>query len=204
MSYFDHIHAHNNSTLSRFRPFYLAKQRVGWIPDDFGAQLAAWAEVFDIDATRVTLSARLNSFVDRSAAIEAPLNALASDGTIRGWRGEAYPVMANWGDMPLMQIERAACIKLGIRTWGVYLNGIVRRDDGMHMRVAYRAKDKPTFPGMLDNMVAGGQPVGISPGENLIKECAEEAGLPTEIATQARPVSIISYFQQTLDGVKPN
>ena len=116
MSYFDHIHAHNNSTLSRFRPFYLAKQRVGWIPDDFGAQLAAWAEVFDIDATRVTLSARLNSFVDRSAAIEAPLNALASDGTIRGWRGEAYPVMANWSDMPLMQIERAACIKLGIRT----------------------------------------------------------------------------------------
>ena len=138
MSYFDHIHAHNNSTLSRFRPFYLAKQRVGWIPDDFGAQLAAWAEVFDIDATRVTLFARLNSFVDRSAAIEAPLNALASDGTIRGWRGEAYPVMANWGDMPLMQIERAACIKLGIRNWGVYLNGIVWRDDGMHMRVAYR------------------------------------------------------------------
>jgi len=160
--------------------------------------------VFDIDATRVTLSARLNSFVDRSAAIEAPLNALASDGTIRGWRGEAYPVMANWGGMPLMQIERAACIKLGIRTWGVYLNGIVRRDDGMHMWVAYRAKDKPTFPGMLDNTVAGGQPVGISPGENLIIECAEEAGLPTEIATQARPVSIISYFQQTLDGVKPN
>lgn len=106
--------------------------------------------------------------------------------------------------MPLMQIERAACIKLGIRTWGVYLNGIVRRDDGMHMWVAYRAKDKPTFPGMLDNMIAGGQPVGISPGENLTKECAEEAGLPTEIATQARPVSIISYFQQTLDGVKPN
>ena len=57
---------------------------------------------------------------------------------------------------------------------------------------------------MLDNMIAGGQSVGISPGENLTKECAEEAGLATKIATQAPPVSIISYFQQTLDGVKPN
>lgn len=204
MSYLDHIHAHNNSDLSTFRPFYVAKQRVGWIPDDFAVQLAAWPEVFDIDATRVTLSARLDSFVDRSAAIEAPLNALASAGVIRGWRGEAYPVMANWGDQPLMQIERAACTKFGIRAWGVYMNGFVKRDDGMHMWVAYRAKDKPTFPGMLDNMVAGGQPVGITPGDNLIKECAEEAGIPNAIATQARPVSVNSYCQQTPDGVKPN
>jgi len=86
----------------------------------------------------------------------------------------------------------------------VHLNGIVRRDDGIYMWVAYRAKDKPTFPGMLDNMVAGGQPVGISQGENLIKECAEEAGFPKGIATQARPVSVISYCQQTLGGVRPN
>jgi isopentenyldiphosphate isomerase len=204
MSYLDHIHAHNNADLSQFRPFYVADKRVGWIPHEFMARLAAWPNVFGVEATRVTLAPGLDDFFTLSDAVEVPLRALASAGVISGWREEAYPVKANWGDAPLMQIERAACTKFGIRAWGVYMNGFVKRDDGTHMWVAHRAKDKPTCPGMLDNMVAGGQPIGISPHENLIKECWEEAGIPKAISALARPVSVVSYCQQTADGVKPN
>ncbi len=38
------------------------------------------------------------------------------------------------------------------------------------MWIARRAHDKPTCPGMLDNFVAGGQPVGASLKDNVIKE----------------------------------
>jgi 8-oxo-dGTP pyrophosphatase MutT (NUDIX family) len=50
---------------------------------------------------------------------------------------------------------------------------------------------------MLDNMVAGGLPIGLSPLENVIKECGEEAGIPEDLAKAARAVSEISYVMET-------
>ena len=80
----------------------------------------------------------------------------------------------------------------------------LHRDDGLHMWVARRARDKPTYPGMLDNMVAGGQPIGIGLLDNVIKECAEEAGIPADIAAGAHAVGTISYWHALEDGVKPD
>lgn len=57
---------------------------------------------------------------------------------------------------------------------------------------------KQTFPGMLDHLVAGGLPHGIPCGENMIKECDEEAGIPNHIAKRAKPVGAISYMD--IDG----
>jgi len=53
-----------------------------------------------------------------------------------------------------------------------------------------RSKNKPTFPGILDNMVAGGISVGIGIKETMIKEC-EEAGIPEELAKNVVPVGMI-------------
>jgi isopentenyldiphosphate isomerase len=72
------------------------------------------------------------------------------------------------------------------------------------MWVARRARDKPSYPGMLDNMVAGGQPIGLGLMENIVKECAEEADIPREIAARSRAVGAISYCHQFEDGVKPD
>lgn len=204
MSYLDHIRACNNANLGRFLPFFVAEQRVGWIKPDFAAKLADWPAVFAVDGGKVTLQPAHADFATRSEAMQGPLRALATIGLIDGWREELYPVMPNWGDPPLLQMERAACPSFGVRAWGVHMNGFVRRGDGLHMWVATRARDKPTYPGMLDNTVAGGQPIGISPKDNLIKECAEEAGIPEGLAAQAWPVGAISYCHETLDGAKPD
>ena len=67
-----------------------------------------------------------------------------------------------------------------------------------------RALDKPTYPGELDNMIAGGQPVGIGLMENVIKEAAEEAAVPAALAATAVAVGAISYCQETADGLKPD
>ncbi|NKB60351.1 MAG: DUF4743 domain-containing protein [Alphaproteobacteria bacterium] len=204
MSYLDHIRACNNADLSQFRPFCVAGQRLGWVGADFASRLTAWPDVFNVGTDGIELASRHDDFEARSAAMDVPLRTLAESGVIFAWREEAYPVMANWGDPPLLQMERAACPSFGIRSWGVHMNGFVRLADGLHMWVAYRAKDKPTYPGMLDNAVAGGQPIGITARDNLIKECAEEAGIPEDLSGQARPVGVISYCHQTADGVKPD
>lgn len=204
MSYLDHIRACNNADLSRFVPFIVAGQRVGWLRPEFVARLADWPDVFEIDDSRVAIASTLDDFASRSTAVEGPLRALATTGVIDGWREEPYPVMSVWGDPPLLQMERAAVPHFGVRAWGVHMNGFVRREDGLHMWVATRARDKPTYPGMLDNTVAGGQPIGITPRDNLIKECGEEAGIPEALAKQAQPVGVISYCHETLDGAKPD
>jgi isopentenyldiphosphate isomerase len=72
------------------------------------------------------------------------------------------------------------------------------------MWIARRARTKTTYPGMLDNFVAGGQPIGIGLHQNVVKECAEEAGVPPELAARAVPVGAISYCFETDDGLKPD
>jgi hypothetical protein len=39
---------------------------------------------------------------------------------------------------------------------------------------------------MYDHIVAGGQPYGITPIDNVIKECEEEASIPIELAKLAK------------------
>jgi thiamine pyrophosphokinase len=81
----------------------------------------------------------------------------------------------------------------GVRAEGAHLNGLVRRADGLHVWVAVRARDKAIAPGKLDNIVAGGIPAGLTPAETLVKEAAEEAGSPPELAATARPAGRIGY-----------
>jgi isopentenyldiphosphate isomerase len=56
-----------------------------------------------------------------------------------------------------------------------------------------RSSQKPTWPGMLDHIVAGGQPHGISVVDNMRKECEEEASIPAALAQHAVPVGVCSY-----------
>jgi isopentenyldiphosphate isomerase len=91
-----------------------------------------------------------------------------------------------------------------MRSYGVHMTGYVRKEDGIHIWVARRSRSKPTYPGMLDNTVAGGQPVGLGLRENLAKECAEEAGIPGALAAQATSVGAIAYKMDAADGLKPD
>jgi isopentenyldiphosphate isomerase len=204
MAYLDHIRACNNFDPAGFRPFRVGAARVGWLPQALAGELRRWPDVFQVGADAVTLAPALGDFDARSRALDAPLRTLADEGQIEAWRGELYPVTPDWHTPPLMQIERAAAPRFGIRAFGVHINGFVRKADGLHMWVARRAYDKPTFPGMLDNMVAGGQPIGIGLMANVIKECGEEAGIPKSLARHAIAVGMISYTHQPPEGCKPD
>lgn len=49
-----------------------------------------------------------------------------------------------------------------------------------------------------DHIVAGGQPSDMTPTDNIIKECGEEASMPLELARTAKPVGAVSYTTSAL------
>lgn len=85
---------------------------------------------------------------------------------------------------------------LGFMLQGVHINGLVKSNDGSppRMWIARRSQTKSKYPGMLDHIVAGGQPAGLSLIENVVKECMEEAGIPEDLTLAGvRPAGAISY-----------
>lgn len=138
----------------------------------------------------------------RTAAVMSVMKQLHENNVIEGWRDELYPVSSSFDNtqhkQPLFLMERAATPTLGIIQYGVHINGLVQTESNSSsmepkMWIARRSPTKSKYPGMLDHIVAGGQPAGISLMENVIKECGEEAGVPPHLAQMARPVGAISY-----------
>jgi 8-oxo-dGTP pyrophosphatase MutT (NUDIX family) len=204
MSYLHHIRACNSHDLSGFRPFHVGSDRVGWVRHELAERLTQFDDVFAVEPERVSLLAALSNFESRSEAVARVLDALVADGTVSHLRGEDYPVVTSWGQPPLLKIDRAAVAHFGVKTFGLHVNGFVRRADGIHLWVGKRATDRKIAPGKLDNLVAGGQPIGLTLDENLVKEAQEEAGLSAEAARQAVPVGVVSYLMENPAGLKPD
>ena len=135
----------------------------------------------------------------------------------RKWRGELYPVYRNpFGprDYPRIEgegdkdelnyafeMERAASGLFGIVTFGIHMTVYeeVRGADGevadYNVWIPRRAATKQTWPGYLDNSVAGGIEAGLGVLDCVVKESGEEASIPPEVVRRhARAVGVISYF----------
>ncbi len=203
MSFLDRIRDCNRRDLRGFRPFIVAGERIGWVKPAFAEALRDFPRVFRVDEDRVSLEPALVDAASRTAAVDAATRRLAEEGVIVGWRDEPYAVTAAWGLPPLLRMERAAVPYFGVRAFGVHMNGVAREGGRLLMWVARRARDKPTYPGMLDNLVAGGQPDGVSLMDNLVKECGEEADIPESLARRAVPTGAISYAMETPWGLSP-
>ncbi len=204
MSFLDHIERCNAHDLAPFRPWFIGATRTGWVHRDFAPVLARRPDLFVPVDAGWRLSDRLATPDARTEAVEAFLRDLARDGWFSAWRDERYPVTSDFQQPAMMAMERAAVPFFGIRAFGVHLTGYVRRRDGLHIWVPRRSRTKSTYPGMLDNTVAGGQPEKLGLLENIIKECFEEASIPAEIARRAQPVGAITYCYQSGMELKPD
>ena len=205
MSFLDHIRQCNNADLSQFEPWFIGETRAGFLHRDFLAMIAVRPDLFSHRDGGWHLSPALDTPAKRSEAMRAFLLELRDRGLFgRLWREEIYNVGQNFSDPPLMTMERAAVPWFGVRAWGPHMTGFVRKKDGLYIWVPRRSYDKPTYPGELDNTVAGGQPAGIGLLDNLIKECGEEASIPPELARQAKAVSYVSYWNQSGRQLKPD
>ena len=205
MSYLNHIEFCNQHNLDHFLPFLVEGVTVGHLHHNLAVQLSKHPQIFIEKQKGVTFVDSLTNFDNRSLAIRHIVDILAQDRVIPPVRGELYPVAVNFFDDPYFQLDRSAVAAFGIRSFGVHVNGFVRNPDGtLNMWIARRAQDRMSYPGMLDNMVAGGQPIGLGLKENVIKECAEEAAIPASIANGALSTGAISYVYEAKDGLKPD
>ncbi|KAH8919826.1 hypothetical protein BT69DRAFT_1223648 [Atractiella rhizophila] len=137
---------------------------------------------------------------------------------LSGWRDESYTIYAPaknqkddemedsaavlGGGEVAFKMERAACALFSFATFGVHLNGwTVDANGTKKLWVPRRTKTKQTWPGYLDNTVAGGITFGETPTAVMIRECAEEASLPPSFVRKyIKPAGLISYIYRTKSG----
>lgn len=202
--FLDHIRRCNNHDMGRFCRFYAADTQVGWIREDFLALLADFADVFDVSSDSISLSDRLATAEERTSAMRRVVRRLIDDGVLAKFRGEDYAIVPQWGRPALFNLDRSAIPLFGCKAFGIHVNGYRRHQGRIQLWIGRRAPDKAVEPDKLDNMVAGGQPAGLTLEENLVKEGGEEAGLSPALARQAKPVSAITYCMENERGLKPD
>lgn len=191
------IHRYPPVDFGSYRRFIVAGRHVGWVRPGFAQALAEFGSVFYLTDQEVHLHERFADSADRSKAVAKIVAILHERGLVPGWRGEPYPVNRRFDEPPLLVIERAASPLFGTQSYGVNVNGLVRDGDDWKVWIARRSHTKHVDPGMLDLVVGGGQPCGISIADNLVKECAEEANIGPALAKRARPVGLVMLAIET-------
>ncbi|KAE9464435.1 hypothetical protein C3L33_03662, partial [Rhododendron williamsianum] len=210
-----------------FMPFFINDEIVGYVHEGFAGHLQKFCDVFVFHqnnshshhaGNHVTLHPMLTTPDERTTAVADVVRCLGEK-LIPGIRNEAnyeyvdfkqlYPVTSSFGTPVFFSLERAAAPYFGIKSdtypleleaYGVHMNGYVERAGQKYLWIGKRSEGKPTYPGMLDHLVAGGLPHGIACGDNIVKECEEEAGIPSSISNEAIPVGAVSYMD--IDGYR--
>ncbi|KAH8682128.1 thiamine pyrophosphokinase-related protein [Xylariales sp. PMI_506] len=140
------------------------------------------------------------SRIEREARLQEMLRGERQRGTfevLSSSSGELDAVLGNRGTV-LMTMDRFASPLFGIITYGVQLLAYVDREDGIYVWLQRRAKNKRTFPGLLDSTVGGHLPAFESPLDCVIREADEEASIPATV-TRAGSVAVgtVSYLSVT-------
>ncbi len=202
MAYRDHIERCNRHDFRDRVAWTIDGAPAGYVTRALARRLADEPDVFARAGDGLVLADRLGDPEDRTQAVAGVIDRLRSDGVIAPQRDEDYAVRQYIGGGELMRIDRSAAEAFGVLSTGFHLNGVRGRGDDVVMWIARRALDRPTYPGALDNMVAGGQPAGLTLVQNLVKECREEADIPPGLALSARPAGLISYTMGVPGGLR--
>jgi 8-oxo-dGTP pyrophosphatase MutT (NUDIX family) len=200
--YYRHIAACNPPLGEPFLPWEIDGQVVGWVRPAFMAHLGRYPGVLRCGPDGLGLAPGLDDFGSRSAALAEVARDLAARELIPPFMDEPYAVTPAGRESALCVIDRAAAAYFGVRSFGQHLNGFVRTAEGIEMWIGRRARDRLLFPGALDNMVAGGLPHSLSLEQNLLKECEEEAGVPSGLASRAVAVGALAYNRVAKRGYR--
>jgi len=199
--YLRHFHRANRCDFGKFAEFHIDGRRLGWVTKELAALLPLEMDFFEPKQNGIALAPRFDSFAARTDALGAAARWIAARYGMK-LRDENYAVLENWGDKPLAQIDRAAVPWFGVHGFGVHVNGFVKKPDGVYLWVSERAASRQIDPGMLDNLIGGGQPIGLTLEENLCKEAKEEAGIDATLARTAKLIRPIHYVVERHKGIR--
>ena len=112
---------------------------------------------------------------------------MRSGGFIPGWRNEDFAWIDQNGHQ-YFRLERAAFRTFGFRSMATHINGYTAANT---LWLGRRSETKPTDPGKLDNLAAGGISADETPWVSARRELWEEAGVPDKIAQDITPIGRI-------------
>ncbi|CAI6334849.1 unnamed protein product [Periconia digitata] len=144
-----------------------------------------WPKFWTVDETeRKLIFDGGDDFTTRAQRMEETLRANPKTdeaSAFSGWCDELFPIYTN-ERVHILDLDGAGVDAFGIVNFACHLNGYVKTDSGIKYWVPRRARTKVSFPGMLDNTVGGSLRSRESPLDCIVREAAEEAGLPEDIA----------------------
>ncbi|WP_114662309.1 NUDIX hydrolase [Polynucleobacter necessarius] len=144
-------------------------------------------------------SDRLSIHLGKPRELSASLNQLANilrlGGYIPGWRNEEFAWVDQNGHK-YFRLERAAFRTFGFRSMATHINGYTKSNT---IWLGRRSENKPTDPGQLDNLAAGGISADETPWISARRELWEEAGVPAQISDEIEPVGRI-HMRRPLPG----
>jgi 8-oxo-dGTP pyrophosphatase MutT (NUDIX family) len=196
-----HFVACNRCDLTRFAPFLIGDKRYGFMRKDLIADIIRDTKLFQMSGDAVELLPSMHSYGARTEALKQATKYMCKRYG-KPLRNEIYAVTENIHAEAVAEIDRVAVPWYGVAAFGVHVNGYVRKKNGIHLWIGKRADDRPAEPGKLDNLVGGGQPLGLSLEQNLCKEAQEEAGIEAPLALTAKRAREISYRMEWQEGVR--
>lgn len=181
-----------------------------------------WTDDFVVSSAEAPRSVRLvvpNETTDIAAACNAALAKLIRQALKKGVfsktlgrkaEGEDFRIMgardyrSGAAQQALVQLRRSAAPLFGIANRGAHMTMYVRSSsatDDLKIWVPRRSRHLATYPGMLDNTVAGGVKAEESALECIVHESLEEASLPEAfVRWHVRACGAITYVTQTGSG----
>lgn len=183
------------------RPVVIDGEPVGSVALDQLDVLRSWPRWVDIGSEAVTLAV---PSAQRDTALDEIHRRLHAEGRLGGWRDETFAIVGPRSGRVLALIERTAARFWGTLTHGAHANGYLADAQGRptHLWIAQRAFDKPTDPGLFDNLIGGGVPHGEPPARTLVREGLEEAGLDEATLQAARPAGHLTVCRDVPEGLQ--
>lgn len=192
------------SSKSQCFEFLVENQEVGVVLPNVAEALKKYNETFIINETKITFKESIQSFKDRTDAMESVLLDMREKKLFKklaGWRNEHFNVKSKFSSPSLFTIERSAASLFGFKQYGCHVNGYIKKDNTYMIWIAKRSKTKQTYPGMLDNFTGGGLTAGLCVIECAKKELEEEAGLSEDLAKNIKSVDAITYVYEKEEEV---
>ncbi len=186
-----------------FMPIYLARgfegdQLIGHLNPEFIPYLQESLKkesipLISIGIDRLTI--QLARPKDLSTSLYQLADKMRAGGYIPGWRNEDFAWLDQNGHK-YFRLERAAFRTFGFRSMATHINGYTQSGS---LWLGRRSETKPTDPGRLDNIAAGGISADETPWVCAKRELWEEAGVPAQIADQVEPIGRI-HMRRPIPG----
>lgn len=189
-------------------PLHVDGVEVGCVAEGWLARVLEAPTPFALREGVVALVGGAPTLAGRSAAIAAWADGVRARHGVFGWRDERVVIRDEDEDdgpdvgrirRPLVTVERALLRPLGLLLRSVQACVYTIDGEGPLVWVARRGPHKPVEPNRLDALVAGGIAGFDDPLTTLVRECAEEAGLPERIARIARPAGTLALTYAAID-----